>query len=139
MTGSCAQARLRARRMATHGIADDRPPAHMLGVALVEGVFATDRRSPGQPSQRGQGPCGPVYNVPQMLEDEQVRHLQVCVETTTRKGDKVRVIFQPVTLSRTPARVVTAAPEWGEQTDEILREIGLNPEEIVDLHASQVI
>lgn len=84
-------------------------------------------------------PCGPVYDVPQMLEDEQVRHLKVCVETKTGKGEKVRVLSQPVALSRTPAGVVTAAPAWGEQTDEILHEIGLSSDEIASLRSRQVI
>jgi crotonobetainyl-CoA:carnitine CoA-transferase CaiB-like acyl-CoA transferase len=75
-------------------------------------------------------PCGPVYNVPQLLEDEQVRHLRVLAHTQTTDGVAVRVITQPVTLSRTPASVVSAAPAWGEQTDEVLEEAGFGREEI---------
>ncbi|RZA17900.1 MAG: CoA transferase, partial [Proteobacteria bacterium] len=52
-------------------------------------------------------PTGPVYNVPQALADEQVQHLKVVADTQTSKGEAVRVISQPVTMSRTPAAVVT--------------------------------
>ncbi len=84
-------------------------------------------------------PCGPVYTVPQLLEDEQVRHLGVTARTQTSDGHAVSVITQPVTLSRTPARVATAAPAWGEQTDEILREYGYDDAAIADLRERQAI
>jgi len=84
-------------------------------------------------------PAGPVYNVPQLLDDEQVRHLEVCAHTQTTDGVAVRVISQPVTLSRTPASVVTAAPQWGEQTDEILAEIGFSRDDIQGLRADGVV
>ncbi len=84
-------------------------------------------------------PAGPVYDVPQMLDDEQVQHLKVCAHTQTSKGEAVRVISQPVTLSRTPASVVTAAPEWGEQTDEILQEIGIGHSDIERLRTDGVV
>lgn len=84
-------------------------------------------------------PCGPVYTVPQMVEDEQIRHLGVVEETHTSDGKPIRVITQPVTLSRTPAAVVTAAPYWGEQTDEVLREAGYDDAEIARMRAEGVI
>lgn len=84
-------------------------------------------------------PCGPVYTVPQLVEDPQIRHLGVVSETRTTDGTPVRVISQPVRLSRTPADVVTAAPGWGEQTDEVLRETGFDEAEIARLRADGVI
>jgi len=84
-------------------------------------------------------PCGPVYTVPQLVEDPQIRHLGVVQQTQTTDGTPIRVITQPVTLSRTPAHVVTAAPHWGEQTDEVLREAGFDEAEIARLRADGVI
>ena len=84
-------------------------------------------------------PTGPVYNVPQALADEQVQHLKVVADTQTSKGEAVRVISQPVTMSRTPAAVVTAAPSWGEHTDEILEETGFTAIEIAALREQQVV
>ncbi len=84
-------------------------------------------------------PFGPVYTVPQLVEDQQIRHLGVVEETHTTDGKPIRVITQPVTLSRTPANVVTAAPYWGEQTDEILREAGYADAEIARMRADKVI
>lgn len=84
-------------------------------------------------------PSGPVYTVPQLVDDPQVRHLGVVQDTHTDDGHAVRVITQPVHLSRTPAGVATAAPGWGADTDEILREAGFNDAEIAELRAREAI
>ncbi|WP_454720387.1 MULTISPECIES: CaiB/BaiF CoA transferase family protein [Cupriavidus] len=84
-------------------------------------------------------PAGPVYDVPEMFEDAQVKHLGVVVDTRTGKGEPIKVISQPVTLSRTPASVVTAAPAWGEHTAEILAECDFDTAEIDGLRAQLVI
>lgn len=84
-------------------------------------------------------PCGPVYTVPQMFEDEQVKALGVVSEATSPDGQKVRVISQPVTLERTPASVQTSAPGWGAHTDEVLREAGYTVAEISELRAAEAI
>ena len=80
-------------------------------------------------------PSGPVYSVPQLEHDPQIDHLDVFRDTHTTDGTPVRVIAQPVVLSRTPAEVVTAAPGCGEQSDEVLREAGYSIEDIERLRA----
>jgi formyl-CoA transferase len=47
-------------------------------------------------------------------------------------GD-ITLVGQPFTLSRTPSRLISAAPEYGEQTDEILGEFGYTAAEIAAL------
>jgi len=84
-------------------------------------------------------PCGPVYTIPQVFEDPQIRHLGVVSEVKTSDGIPVRVISQPVKLSRTPAGVASAAPGWGEHTDEVLREAGLDDTAIAQLRADHII
>ncbi|MCX7231505.1 MAG: CaiB/BaiF CoA-transferase family protein [Burkholderiales bacterium] len=84
-------------------------------------------------------PAGPLYTVPERVEDPQVRHLGVVAQTTTSDGAPVRVISQPVKLSRTPARVARGAPDWGEQTDEILGELGYSAGEIAALRAANAV
>ena len=84
-------------------------------------------------------PAGPVYNVKEMFEDEQVKHLQV---SKTLHGDDGRTrsfITQPSVLSRTPAEVVTPAPGWGEHTDEVLADIGYSAQEIAQFHERGVV
>ncbi len=84
-------------------------------------------------------PAGAVYTVPQMFEDAQVRHLGVTASLTTDFGKKMHYITQPVTLARTPSKVVAQAPGWGTHTDEVLAEAGYSPDEIRQFHADAVV
>lgn len=84
-------------------------------------------------------PCGPVYTVPEMFEDEQVRHLGVAAPVVRADGTTIRVISQPVVLERTPATLQSSAPRIGEHSGEILREVGYSDEEIGQLEAEGVI
>lgn len=84
-------------------------------------------------------PAGPVYTVPQMFEDEQVKHLGVTTSLMTPFGKTMHYITQPVTLERTPSHVVAPAPGWGEHTDEVLGETGFSAEEIRRFHAEGVV
>src|SRR5690606_36613435 len=84
-------------------------------------------------------PTGPVYTIPQMVEDPQVKHLEVVATVPTSVGQDVKVITQPVKLSRTPAHVESGAPQWGEHTDELLRSAGYTEEQIAAFHKKGVV
>jgi crotonobetainyl-CoA:carnitine CoA-transferase CaiB-like acyl-CoA transferase len=81
-------------------------------------------------------PAGPVYSVPQLFDDPQVQHLQVVAESTTPQGPTKQYITQPVHLERTPSAIARSAPDWGEHTDEILKEIGFDDDAIRSMRAS---
>jgi formyl-CoA transferase len=53
-------------------------------------------------------------------------------------GD-IRVQNQPVKLSRTPAGMARPTPEYGEQTDEVLKELGCSAAEIASMREAKVI
>lgn len=84
-------------------------------------------------------PAGPVYSVPQVFGDEQVKHLKVTKTLPTQFGKNMHFITQPVLLSRTPARVVAPAPGWGEHTNEVLTDLGYSVADITDLRARGII
>ena len=84
-------------------------------------------------------PAGPVYSVPEVFEDEQVKHLAVTATLHTPENGDKHYITQPVTLNRTPAQVVAPAPEWGEHTDEVLQEAGYSQEDIKTFHHNQCV
>ncbi|MEO8716800.1 MAG: CoA transferase [Burkholderiales bacterium] len=84
-------------------------------------------------------PCGPIYTMDQVFEDAQVRHLGAAVEVDSRSHGRFRVVNQAVKLSRTPARVASAAPEIGEHTEEILTEVGYGKDEIARLRVAKAI
>ena len=81
-------------------------------------------------------PAGPIYDPGEMFDDPQVVHTGI-VETVTHPArGETRLIGQPVTLSRTPASLDTAAPDVGADTDEVLLEFGFNTEEITQFRSS---
>jgi crotonobetainyl-CoA:carnitine CoA-transferase CaiB-like acyl-CoA transferase len=84
-------------------------------------------------------PSGPILNVKEMFENEQVRHLQMAVPVKHPALGEVRVQAPPVTLSRTPASVRLHSPDPGEHTDEILGELGFSGDEIKSLRADKVV
>jgi crotonobetainyl-CoA:carnitine CoA-transferase CaiB-like acyl-CoA transferase len=84
-------------------------------------------------------PSGPILNVKEMFENEQVQHLQMAVPVTHPALGKIRVQAPPVTLSRTPASVRLHSPDPGEHTDQILSEVGYTAEEIRSLRADKVV
>ena len=80
-----------------------------------------------------------MYTVPQVFEDEQVKHLEVTSTLEGANGKQTHYITQPVILERTPARVVAPAPAWGEHTDEVLKEVGFTEAEIQQFHEDQCV
>jgi crotonobetainyl-CoA:carnitine CoA-transferase CaiB-like acyl-CoA transferase len=83
--------------------------------------------------------CGPIYTMDQVFADPQVQHLHAAASVNHPVLGDIRVVNQPVTLSRTPASMVRATPEPGEHTNEILGELGYSAEEIKSLRADKVV
>ena len=75
-------------------------------------------------------PCGPIYSIDEMFSDEQVNVLDVSQLVINTDLEKLRVLTQPVSLSRTDSEVCRAAPEIGEHTNQILAELGYEDRDI---------
>src|SRR5476651_1909621 len=84
-------------------------------------------------------PCGPIYSIDQMFEDDHVRHLGIAQDVPNAENRHIRLVGQPVTLSRTPSRMAARPPEFGEQTEEVLAECGFTAEEIGALRRDKVV
>jgi formyl-CoA transferase len=84
-------------------------------------------------------PCGPINNVDQAFADPQVRHLGIAQSVRSEKLGDITLLGQPFTLSRTPSSLAVGAPEYGEHTDEVLREAGFSDGEIARFRAAKAI
>jgi len=84
-------------------------------------------------------PCGPIYTLEDTFNDPQVQHLGIAQTVESPQLGPTTIIGQAFRLSRTPSRLVSAAPECGADTDDILRELGYGAEAIAALRARQVI
>ncbi|UJR31631.1 hypothetical protein I4U23_019113 [Adineta vaga] len=77
--------------------------------------------------------CGPINRIDETFADPQVKHLQMIAHIEHPRHDMIDVIGQPVTMSRSKWLVNRLAPQCGEQTREILNELGYKTNEIEDL------
>jgi formyl-CoA transferase len=80
-------------------------------------------------------PAGPILNTKQAFENEQVQTLPAWRPAKSKKLGELKLTGHGVNLERTPPSIRSAAPERGEHTDEILKELEYSPEEIAKLHA----
>ncbi len=84
-------------------------------------------------------PCGPIYKIDEVFADPQVQHLGIAQSVTKKDKSKMSLVGQPVTLSRTPSKLVARPPELGEHTDAVLREFGFSAREIAALHSVKAV
>ena len=85
-------------------------------------------------------PAGPIYQMDQVFADAQVQHLGLvdAIDSKDQRG-MVKLVRQPVRLSRTPSRTVLAPPERGQHTDKVLKEFGFTAAEIKALRKAKVL
>jgi len=84
-------------------------------------------------------PCGPIYAIDEMFEDAQVKHLGIAQDVPNAENRPIRLVGQPVTLSRTSSRMAARPPEFGEHTEEVLAEFGFDAGEIASLREGKVV
>jgi crotonobetainyl-CoA:carnitine CoA-transferase CaiB-like acyl-CoA transferase len=107
---------------------------------LLAEIFKTKRSAEWLDKLEAEGvPAGPIYKLNEVFADPQVRHLGIAAPLHHPTRGDVRVVGQPVTLSRTPASIVSSLPEPGAHTDEILHDIGYSDLEIENFYAKKII
>lgn len=84
-------------------------------------------------------PCGRIRNVAEVCTNPQLVERGKVVERPHPTAGAVRMIGQPIELSDTPARIETAPPLLGEQTDAVLREAGYSETEILAFRVAGVV
>jgi len=86
-------------------------------------------------------PCGPIYTVDRMFEDPQVKHLGIARTLQHPELGDIEVVGLPMNFSRYPRQdgPLTAAPAQGDQTGQILGELGYSAQRIAELRSRCVV
>jgi len=85
-------------------------------------------------------PCGPVFDIGQAFDDPQVQHLRMTRPAHHPVLGQLELLRSPINLSAAPhpERFTRAAPDPGEHTDQVLRELGYDNDHVARLRADNV-
>ena len=84
-------------------------------------------------------PAGKVYTAKDIAEDPHYRARDMILQQATRDGDMVEVPGIVPKLSATPGTVRSSAPHVGDDTDGVLRQMGLSEAQIATLREKEII
>jgi len=84
-------------------------------------------------------PCGPINNIQEVFNDPQIMHSAIAQTVVHPELGEIKLVGQAMQLSRTPSKLKTAAPNKGEHTNIILKELGYNSESIAKFKMEKVI
>ena len=103
-------------------------------------VFATRNRSEWLDRlEKNDVPAGALYNMAEVLADEQVRHLALVEELELKKAGKMKFVGGPVTFTGLDKEKETAPPLLGEHTEKVLQELGYSESAMQKLSGEGVI
>lgn len=84
-------------------------------------------------------PCAPVLSREEAMADPQVEHMKILIESDHPTAGKTVTVRPPATFSGTPATIRSHAPGRGENTDEILRGLGLDDATVAELREQGIV
>ncbi|MBS7249008.1 MAG: CoA transferase [Candidatus Freyarchaeota archaeon] len=106
----------------------------------VREIIRTKTRDEWLKIMEGQDICvTPVYSIREVIQDPQLRHRKMFTEVEHPVEGKTLHVAFPLKFSETPATIRTPAPLFGQHTNEVLKELGYNEEEIKSLEKEGVI
>src|SRR5207247_3123432 len=78
-------------------------------------------------------PCGPIYTIDQVFADEQVKFLEMAQPVHSPTLGDLTILGHPVSVNgkRNPLR--SAAPELGQDNEEVFTSLGFTTEQIADM------
>jgi crotonobetainyl-CoA:carnitine CoA-transferase CaiB-like acyl-CoA transferase len=84
-------------------------------------------------------PSGPINSIDQVFADPQVQHLNMVETIDSPHYHPLRLLGQPMRLSRSESRMRLRPPEPGEHTDQILETLGYDTAAIADLRQRGIV
>jgi crotonobetainyl-CoA:carnitine CoA-transferase CaiB-like acyl-CoA transferase len=94
--------------------------------ALLEAIFATHDAAHWIERFREAGvPCAPINTYSQVLEDEQVQHMQWVQPVELPNGTVTRTFVSPVRFSGQAPAIERRPPALGEHNDELIKHIDI--------------
>jgi formyl-CoA transferase len=103
----------------------DRQENYRVLHGLLAGIFAAQNRDHWLGLLLQQDvPAAPINTLDEVFADPQVIHLGLKRQVPHAKLGQISLVGGGVTLSETPAEIHSAAPSYGQHTDEILARIG---------------
>ena len=83
--------------------------------------------------------AGPIYRMDEVFADPHVQSLGIAAPVHHPVLGDIRLVGQPVELSRTPPGITAPTPEPGEHNLEILAELGYDEDAVGRLRAARVV
>jgi formyl-CoA transferase len=83
-------------------------------------------------------PCGPILSMEELAHEPSLRKTGTVVEVEHPTRGKYLTVGNPIKLSDSPSEV-KRSPLLGEHTEEVLAELGYQPEEVSALRRAKVV
>jgi succinate---hydroxymethylglutarate CoA-transferase len=107
---------------------------------MIAAALATDDAEAWIANLRAAGvPCGRINSVAQALDDPHTAARAMVESIAHPAAGALKMLGVPFKLADTPASVRRAPPTLGQHTDEIMREIGIEPQAIAALRRDKVV
>ena len=114
--------------------------AEVINAAMSEWCAGRTREQAIAELEKARVPCGPCYDLDEVLDDAQVNFRKLLQEVEYPGGTKpVPISSTPLRLSATPAGSCQRAPTLGEHTESILGELGFSAEDIAAFRTAGVV
>ncbi len=109
-------------------------------IDFVSGEIGKRSRAECIEALRAHGvPCGPINTIPEILADPQIVHRQMLRYLPHPTAGVVPQIVSPLNFTQAPLSFDQAPPLLGASTEQILKEIGVTPEQFAALKSRGVI